>query len=92
MLEMFSSAAHLTYMLANSWAVIPLFLRIRFFFLSTFSSFLLTDEYVVHGILSTEVTPLFNLENHPKTYVLPIFCFPDTTFSIFHVSVAVFLS
>jgi hypothetical protein len=72
--------------------VIPLFLRISFFFLSTFSALLLTDGYVMHGVLSAEVTTLFNLENHSKTYVLPIFCSSDTTFSIFRVSVAVFPS
>jgi hypothetical protein len=25
----------------------------------------------MHGVLSAEVTPLFNSENHSKTYVLP---------------------
>jgi hypothetical protein len=70
-------------MLAHSWAVILLFLRIRFFILSTFLSLLLPDGYVMHGVLTADVTPLFNLENHSKTCVLPIFCSPDTTISIF---------
>lgn len=81
--ENVSSPAHLTYMLTNSWAMVPLFLRISSFFLSTFSSLLLTDGYVMHGVLSAKVTPLFNVENHLRPYVLPIFCSPDTYFQHF---------
>ena len=59
---------------------------------STFSSLLLVDIRFTFWASSTVVTPLFNLENHLKTCVLPIFCSPKATFNILEVYMTFFTS
>lgn len=53
-----------------------------------FFSVWLIDGCLEHMASSTEVTLLFNLENHLKTYVVPIVCSPKATLNTWEFSVS----
>jgi hypothetical protein len=79
-------------MLATSWIVIFLFLRTSPFTSPMFSSVWLISGCLEHLTSSAEVTLLFNLENHSKTYVLPIICSQKPTLNTLEVSVSFYPS
>lgn len=58
-----------------------------FHLLHIFSVWLI-NQYLEHLATSTEVTLLFNLKNHSKTYVLPIVCSPKATLNTWEFSIS----
>jgi hypothetical protein len=73
--------------LITSWIAIPLFTRTCSFTQTAFSSVLFLDGCSKHLAPLTEVTPVFNLDSHLQTFVLPIYLLSKSCFQHLRVSI-----